>query len=78
MYSGLWESIKSPLHRKYLLAAANEPRAAHGEEFVLRHNLRSRSHVQRTEKQLEMKGIISDGEIIDPMLVMWLRSIAHE
>jgi predicted RNA-binding Zn-ribbon protein involved in translation (DUF1610 family) len=78
VYSGLWESIKSPLHRKYLLAAANEPRVAHGEEFVLRHNLRSRSHVQRTEKQLEMKGIISDGEIIDPMLVMWLRSIGHE
>jgi AAA+ ATPase superfamily predicted ATPase len=78
VYSVLWESIKSPLHRKYLLAAANEPRVAHGEEFVLKHDLRSRSHVQRTEKQLEMKGIISDGEIIDPMLVLWLRSMAHE
>jgi predicted RNA-binding Zn-ribbon protein involved in translation (DUF1610 family) len=77
VYSVLWESIKSPLHRKYLLAAANEPRVTHGEGFVLRHSLRSRSHVQRTEKQLEMKGIISDGEIIDPMLVLWLRSIAH-
>jgi hypothetical protein len=78
MYSVLWESIKSPLHRKYLLAAANEPRVTHGQEFVLRHSLRSRSHVQRTEKQLEMKGMISDGEIIDPMLVLWLRSITHE
>jgi hypothetical protein len=66
------------LHRKYLLAVANEPRVAHGEEFVHRHGLRSRSHVQRTEKQLEKKGIVSDGEIIDPMLVLWLRSIAHE
>jgi hypothetical protein len=78
VYSVLWESLKSPLHRKYLLAAANEPRVTHGQEFVRRHSLRSRSHVQRTEKQLEMKGIISDGEIIDPMLVLWLRSIAHE
>ena len=78
VYSVLWESIKSPLHRKYLLAVANEPRVTHGEEFVLRHSLRSRSHVQRTEKQLEMKGIITDGEIVDPMLVLWLRSIAHE
>lgn len=78
VYSVLWESIRSPLHRKYLLAAANEPRVAHGEEFVRRHSLRSRSHVQKTEKQLETKGIVSDGEIIDPMLVLWLRSIAHE
>jgi predicted RNA-binding Zn-ribbon protein involved in translation (DUF1610 family) len=78
MYSALWESIRSPLHRKYLLAAAKEPRVAHGEGFVLRHSLRSRSHVQRTEKQLERRGIIRDGEIIDPMLVLWLRSMAHE
>ncbi len=78
VYSVLWESIRSPLHRKYLLAAAKEPKVTHGEEFVHRHSLRSRSHVQRTEKQLEAKGIIRDGEIIDPMLVLWLRSIAHE
>ncbi len=78
VYSVLWESIKSPLHRKYLLAVANEPRVTHGEEFVLRHGLKSRSHVQRTEKQLEKRGIVSDCEIIDPMLVLWLRSMAHE
>jgi hypothetical protein len=77
VYSVLWDSMKSPLHRKYLLAAAREPRAPHGEEFVLRHGLKSRSHVQRTEKQLELKGIISDGEIVDPMLVLWLRSTAY-
>lgn len=74
--STIWESIRSPLHRKYLLAVANEPRVAHGEDFVRRHGLRSRSHVQRTEKQLEMRGIIDDGEIIDPMFVLWLRSTA--
>ncbi len=78
VYSVLWESTKSPLHRKYLLAVANEPRVTHGEEFVLRHGLRSRSHVQRTEKQLDKKGIVSDCEIVDPMLVLWLRSIAHK
>jgi hypothetical protein len=74
VYSVLWESIRSPLHRKYLLAAANEPKAPHGELFVRRHSLKSRSHVQRIEKQLEAKGIINEGEIVDPMFVLWLRS----
>lgn len=77
LYSAIWESVRSPLHRRYLLALAIEPRVAHGEDFVRRHGLRSRSHVQRTEKQLEMKGLICDGEIVDPMFVLWLRSTAY-
>lgn len=70
----LWDSIKSPLHRRYLLAVAREPGVPHGEAFVSRHNLRSRSHVQRIERQLEARGVIKHGEILDPMLVMWLRA----
>jgi AAA+ ATPase superfamily predicted ATPase/predicted RNA-binding Zn-ribbon protein involved in translation (DUF1610 family) len=77
MYFTLWESIKSPIHRKYLLASALEPRVPHGEDFVKRHGLKSRSHVQRTEKQLEMKGVIRAGEIVDPLFVLWLRSAAR-
>jgi len=77
MYSVLWESVRSPLHRKYLLAVANEPKIPHGEDFVRRHGLRSRSHVQRTEKQLEMRGIIRNNEIVDPIFVLWLRSTAY-
>lgn len=76
VYSLLWDSIRSPLHKRYLLAAANEPRVPRGEDFVQRHGLKSRSHVQRTEKQLEAKGVVKKGEIIDPMFVLWLRSHA--
>ena len=73
-YATLWDSVKSPLQRRYLLAAATEPGVQKGEEFVRRHNLRSRSHVQRIEKQLETRGLIENGEICDPMLILWLRS----
>lgn len=74
VYSVLWDSIRSPLHKRYLLAAANAPRVAHGQDFVRRYGLKSRSHVQRTEKQLEARGVISRGEIVDPMFIVWLRS----
>jgi hypothetical protein len=58
------------------MASVSEPRAAHGREFVTRHGLRSRSHVQRIEKQLEFRGIVEEGEVVDPMFVLWLRSVA--
>jgi predicted RNA-binding Zn-ribbon protein involved in translation (DUF1610 family) len=76
-YKQLWESVKSPLHRRYLIAAVSEPRASHGAEFVNRHGLKSRSHVQRIEKQLEARGLVSDGEVVDPMFVLWLRAVAN-
>jgi predicted RNA-binding Zn-ribbon protein involved in translation (DUF1610 family) len=73
-YSFIWESIRSPLHRRYLTATAMEPRVPHGAGFVRRYGLRSRSHVQRIEKQLEARGILEDGEVADPLFVLWLRS----
>lgn len=73
VYSLLWDSIRSPLHRRYLSAVAHEPKVPHGESFVRRYGLKSRSHVQRIEGQLEARGVIADGEIIDPMFVLWLR-----
>ncbi len=69
----LWDSIRSPLHRRYLFAVAREPGVPHGEAFINRYNLRSRSHVQRIERQLEARRVIKHGEILDPMFVMWLR-----
>jgi len=74
VYSLLWDSVKSPLQRRYLFAIAKEPGVAHGESFVKRYGLRSRSHVQRVENQLEARGLIAKGEVLDPMFVMWLRS----
>lgn len=73
VYALLLDSIRSPLHRRYLFAVVREPGVPHGEAFIRRYDLRSRSHVQRIENQLEARGVIKDGEILDPMFVMWLR-----
>lgn len=72
-FSMLWESIRSPLYRKYLVAIAREPKVPRGVNFVKRYGLRSRSHVQRVESQLKARGITDQGEIKDPILVQWLR-----
>ena len=76
-YKQVWESVKSPLQRRFLLATVSEPRAAHGNDFINRYGLKSRSHVQRTEKQLEARGLVNDGEVVDPMFVLWLRAVAN-
>ena len=71
----LWDTVKSPLQRKYLLAVAEEPKVAHGTVFIERYRLRSYSHIQRIEKQLESRGIIEHGQIVDPMFELWLRDL---
>jgi len=71
----LWDSIKSPLHRQYLLAVAEEPGVAHGTVFIERYGLKSYSHIQRIEKQLEGRGVIEAGDIVDPMFALWLRNL---
>jgi len=75
-YSAVWDSIRSPLHRRFLLGAAMEPNVSHSSSFIRRYGLRSRSHVQRIEKQLDKRGITREGEILDPLFVFWLRDIA--
>lgn len=72
-YSHVWESIKSPLHRRYLLAIARDEDSPYGHGFIERHALRSSSHVQRIEKQLEVRGILDDGKVADPLFLLWLR-----
>lgn len=71
----LWDSIKSQLQRRYLLAIASEPGAPHGTDFIEKYGLRSYSHIQRIEKQLEARGLIENGDLIDPMLSLWLRKL---
>jgi len=75
-YESFWDTIRSPLQRRYLLASVTEPRASHGADFINRYDLRSRSHIQRVETQLEAKGIVRDGEVIDPLFILWLRDLA--
>ncbi len=77
-YSAIWDTIKSPLHKKYLLALASDPKTQHGDDFAARHGLRSKSHVQRIEGLLEAKGLLADGEISDPLLAIWLKSISSQ
>ncbi|MEM3050276.1 MAG: hypothetical protein QXQ13_08080 [Thermoplasmata archaeon] len=74
-YSLMWESIRSPLHRRFLIGVASEPGARRGRDFIRRYALKSRSHVQRIEKQLSQRGIIVDGAVADPMLALWLKSL---
>jgi len=71
----LWDTIKSHLHRQYLLAVAQEPGAAHGTVFIERYGLKSYSHIQRIEKQLAGRGVIEGGDIVDPIFALWLRSL---
>ena len=74
-YSILWESIRSPLQRKFLIGVASEPRTRRGKDFIRRYSLKSRSHVQRIEKQLSARGLVADGAVTDPMLALWLKSL---
>ena len=75
-YAAVWESIRSPLHRRFLLGTAMEPNVPHGNSFIRRYGLKSRSHVQRIEKQLGARGVTNSGEILDPFFTFWLRDIA--
>jgi AAA+ ATPase superfamily predicted ATPase len=72
----VWDSVKSQLQRRYLLAVAREPSVGHGTEFIAKYGLKSYSHKQRIEKQLQARGLIESGDLVDPMLTLWLRSLS--
>ena len=74
-FSNFWDSVKSPSQRNFLIALAFEGKSAKGSEFVSRYHLKTRSHVQRAEGQLEARGIIDRGKIVDPLFAMWVREI---
>ena len=74
-FMNIWESVKSQLQRKYLLAVAKEPDAPQGFEFIERYGLRSPSHMSRIRKQLQKNGLIEKGRIVDPFFAHWLRSL---
>ncbi|OGS55303.1 MAG: hypothetical protein A3K60_03565 [Euryarchaeota archaeon RBG_19FT_COMBO_56_21] len=71
-----WETTKSSLQRKYLVALAKEPGGGYSYEFIQKFGLRSSSHVQKAEKSLEARGLIENGRIVDPIFALWLRSLA--
>jgi len=75
-FSFLWDSVKSQMQKRYLIAAAKEPGAPRSVDFVERHRLRSAAHVQRCVKQLDARGITEGGRIVDPMFALWLQRLA--
>jgi AAA+ ATPase superfamily predicted ATPase len=73
-FMNIWESVRSLLHRRYLLAIASEPGVPQGVAFIERHALRSPSHVSRIRTQLEKRGLTEKGRIVDPFFARWLRT----
>lgn len=76
-FSFLWDSVKSQMQRRYLLAAAREPGVPHGAEFIRRHQLKTPAHLQKCVKQLDARGLTEGGRIIDPVLTLWLRGLGE-
>ena len=76
-YAMIWDSIKSSLQRRYLLAVAAEPGVIHGTSFIEGYGLRSTSHVQKIAKNLDSKGITEGGEIVNPLFALWLKSLSQ-
>jgi len=76
-FSFLWDSVKSRMQRRYLIAAAREPDAPRGADYIERYRLRSAAHVQRCVKQLDARGVTERGRIVDPMLRLWLRHLSE-
>jgi len=74
-FSAIWDSVGSDLQKRFLVAVAKEPGVDHGMDFIERHGLKTYSHLQRTEGLLKAKGLIDHGELVDPLLAMWLRRI---
>jgi hypothetical protein len=75
-FSYVWDSIKSPLQRMYLKAVAEETGSVIGAEFIEKHGLKSRSHVQRAQTQLDARGLTEAGKIVDPFFALWLRRLS--
>jgi AAA+ ATPase superfamily predicted ATPase len=72
----LWDSVKSPSQRGYLLAVAREGRSSPRSVLIEKYGLKSHSHIQKAVSQLDARGVTENGEIVDPMFVLWLRWLA--
>lgn len=74
-YLDTWDSTKSPVQKRLLQALASEPEPTMGVDFILRHGLVSRSHIQSAERSLVERGLIEKGRIVDPMFCIWLKGV---
>lgn len=76
-YQFIWDSLKSGIQRRYLIAVSQENKATSRSMMVQKFGLKSVSHVQKAVKQLDVRGITEGGVIVDPMLALWLRGLAE-
>lgn len=76
-FSFLWDSVKSRMQRRYLVAVAKEPGVPYGADFISRHQLKTPAHVQKCVKQLDARGLTDGGRIVDPVLALWLRRLGE-
>lgn len=72
----IWESIRSAVQRRTLKALA-EDKNLYSQETIEEHELKSASHVQRSLKSLERKGIIFEEKIVDPFLKVWIKRLSQ-
>ncbi|MFW6142460.1 MAG: AAA family ATPase [Candidatus Saliniplasma sp.] len=68
----VWNGINSTVQRRVLEALVNEEKP-YSHETIDRYDLKGSSHVQRAIKSLEKKGILYDGQIVDPFLKEWVK-----
>ncbi|MFW6048364.1 MAG: AAA family ATPase [Candidatus Natronoplasma sp.] len=68
----IWNGITSAVQRRTMEALANSKKP-YSHETIEEYQLKGSSHVQRAIKSLERKGIVYQGEIVDPFLEEWIK-----
>lgn len=68
----VWNNITSAVQRRTLEAVANDENP-YSQSTIKKYELKSNSHVQRSLKSLERKGILYKDDIVDPFLKEWIK-----
>lgn len=68
----VWNNITSAVQRRTLEAVANDENP-YSQQTIKEYELKSNSHVQRSLKSLERKGILYKDDIVDPFLKEWIQ-----
>lgn len=72
-FETLWAGLRSASQRRLLEGIAQRGRFDYSEEFVREFRLKTQSHVQKAAQALEQKGIIQEGQFVDPFFEEWIR-----
>ncbi len=68
----IWSDITSAIQRRTMEALASSEKP-YSHETIEEYQLKGSSHVQRAIKSLERRGIVYQGEIVDPFLKEWIK-----